>query len=210
MPNQPPVWEKIVAWYPGPVYENRLMINNAFVQPDIPQLNMAMFAPLTVDSMTVDQALDECNVVMKTQILIANMEQSTKLSHVVFSIAVGALTVEFEARQLKVTIVGRPTSQPPIQLDIANVEVAPLVDFITMEQNFKLTITQPTNGKIQGSGFDCGTAVCEQWFDEGEVVHLNAVPDSGYHFKEWTGDIGADGSVLMNKNKSGSCIFEAD
>jgi len=68
-------------------------------------------------------------------------------------------------------------------------------------EKVSLIIIKPTNGKVTGSGFNCGNGgtVCKKEYDEDNVpsITLTAYPDDGYNFSGWTG---------VCTNSIGDCI----
>ena len=64
------------------------------------------------------------------------------------------------------------------------------------------TVTGPV-GNPDNGGINCGLD-CEEEYDDGSDIKLNAVPASGSEFQGFSGDCDEDGDVIINANKS--CI----
>jgi uncharacterized repeat protein (TIGR02543 family) len=73
---------------------------------------------------------------------------------------------------------------------------------------YVLTITPPTNGKITGTGIDCGTD-CSESYDYNTNVTLTATPATGYSFGGWTGACTGTGpcTVSMTAAKTVGATF---
>lgn len=74
------------------------------------------------------------------------------------------------------------------------------VEFGTPQNTFTLTITEPTDGTVTGSGLDCGTAgggPCSVDLAENASVSLTFAADAGARFVSWTGPTSSacDGST---------------
>ena len=72
-----------------------------------------------------------------------------------------------------------------------------------------ITVNQPANGRIvseDGRITDDTNNV--QDYEEGKTVYFHPVPADGYYFAGWSGDIGADGDVIVDGDKTLSCTFE--
>ena len=163
---------------------------------------------LTIGAFDQTQSIDELTVAVVMDIDIDDINTNQYITHVVHSVAIGAVATFMEGRLLQVTIVGRPTLQPPIGIYISTVSQSSTVDYIdfTGLEKYSLTLTAPDNGKITGYGFECGTE-CVNHFSEGTQVTLTAIPDSGYQLDHWTQDLSNGGVVVMDGNKLGSCVF---
>ena len=78
-------------------------------------------------------------------------------------------------------------------------------------QRFTLTVTQPTNGSITGTGIACGTGGtdCSEIYDYGTVVPLTATPGTGYSLSGWTGACSGTGacSVTMTAARTVGATF---
>ena len=77
-------------------------------------------------------------------------------------------------------------------------------------KQYDLTISSTTGGSVTIPGEGLHT------YDEGEVVNLVAKAEKGYHFVNWTGDVGtftdvysASTSIMMNADCSITANFEA-
>ena len=60
-----------------------------------------------------------------------------------------------------------------------------------------LAIRVAGSGAVQGAGADC-TGTCAQQFDDGQSVHLVAVPQAGFRFDGWQGDCAGAGACDLN------------
>ena len=76
---------------------------------------------------------------------------------------------------------------------------------------FTLTVTAPTQGRITGTGINCGTggSDCSEAYASGTVVPLTATPDTGYSLSAWTGACSGAGacSVTMDADKTVGATF---
>ncbi|MDM8561324.1 choice-of-anchor U domain-containing protein, partial [Candidatus Parabeggiatoa sp. HSG14] len=79
----------------------------------------------------------------------------------------------------------------------------------TCTANFviKHTLTLKTTGK--GTIENCGTN-CNQTYSEGETLLINATPDDGWAFRDFTGDCDSTGQVLMDGDKSCTVRFSKE
>lgn len=75
----------------------------------------------------------------------------------------------------------------------------------------KLTLTRPTGGTIVGPGIECGSKGndCSTERPTGEVVELEARPDSGFLFTGFTGDCAPVGRISMSGPHKCGATFEA-
>jgi uncharacterized repeat protein (TIGR01451 family) len=68
-------------------------------------------------------------------------------------------------------------------------------------EKVSLTIIAPNNGKVAGSGFDCGNGgnACKKEYDKGNApsISLTATENDGYNFSGWSGAC---------TNSTGNCI----
>jgi uncharacterized repeat protein (TIGR02543 family) len=55
---------------------------------------------------------------------------------------------------------------------------------------YRLTVTRPTGGTVQGAGISCGTSatLCQVTMPSSMSLGLQAVADGGYTFSGWSGD----------------------
>ena len=78
-------------------------------------------------------------------------------------------------------------------------------------QRHTLTVTQPTNGTITGTGITCGTGGtdCTETYDYGTVVALTATPGTGYTLGAWSGACSGIGacSVTMTAARAVGATF---
>jgi serine/threonine protein kinase len=72
-----------------------------------------------------------------------------------------------------------------------------------------LTITKPEGGTLSGHGVNCGTGGtdCTIQLNKGDFVYLNAQPDEGYVFKEFTGACAPNGRTTMTGPQSCGAAF---
>ena len=77
---------------------------------------------------------------------------------------------------------------------------------------YRLTVTQPANGTIAGSGITCGSGGvdCQEDFVAATRVTLTPTPDTGFLFVGWTGDCHGSRLLSFNVNapKQCSAVFE--
>jgi hypothetical protein len=75
----------------------------------------------------------------------------------------------------------------------------------------KLTLTPPTGGTIFGPGIKCGTKGddCSTERPTGDVVELEARPDSGFLFTGFTGDCAPAGRISMSAPHKCGATFDA-
>jgi hypothetical protein len=93
-----------------------------------------------------------------------------------------------------------------------NSSIDSVVPFGGAYPTYALTIPQPVNGRITGSGVDCGTggALCQLAFAGATQVTLTATPDPGYVFVGWTGECrgSTTTTILINGPRTCSASFE--
>ena len=75
----------------------------------------------------------------------------------------------------------------------------------------KLTLTRPTGGTIVGPGIECGSKGddCSTERPTGDVVELEARPDSGFLFTGFTGDCAPAGRISMSAPRKCGATFDA-
>ena len=75
----------------------------------------------------------------------------------------------------------------------------------------ELTVTAPANGRITGSGIDCGGTQtdCAATFADNVSVTLSATPEAGYALDGWSGDCSGRGSceLTMDADKTAGATF---
>ena len=80
---------------------------------------------------------------------------------------------------------------------------------------YRLTVTRPTGGVIQGAGLNCGTSasLCQVTMPASMYFGLQATPDPGFIFAGWSGDCaagtGLGHTILLNGSKSCGATFTA-
>ena len=77
-----------------------------------------------------------------------------------------------------------------------------------------LTVAKPANGRITGTGIDCGGqgADCSESHPDGAAVTLKAAADSGHLLRGWTGDCSGTGdcALSMDADKAVGASFAAE
>jgi len=211
----PPYIEKMVAWYPGDALLNRLIIYDITTDSIIQDINVESIIPVDVSNLKTGLTINEVNLDVDISITVKNVLQNNDITHVVFSIANGAVEVEFEAAGLRVIFVPRPDLRPPLEILIHDIHTQNIIESFNVElqRRYALYVAKPANGTITtNEGIDCGTSsnICSMYYNEGATVDLIAIADPGYHFVRFTGDCDSNGRVSMYGDRSVSAIFDPD
>ena len=205
----------MVAWYPGDALLNRLLIANIITDTILPEINVESIIPVDVSDLETGATINELDLDVDMSLSVEDILQNNDITHVVFSIANGAVEIEFEAAGLRVIFVPRPDSRPPLEILIHDIHTQNIIESFNVElqRMYALYVAKPANGTITtNEGIDCGTSsdICSMYYNEGATVDLIATADPGYHFVRFTGDCDSNGRVTLYGPRSVSAIFDPD